>query len=542
LRVKSAVAMGLVVSLVAITVLTIAFEPLDDLLVENPYWNGLSTMYSRYRPIRVKELSRLNHLVLDPMDSTLFLIGPSRPFMEDEIEAVVDFLRVGGRVVLADDFGSGNMLLDGLGVEAYFSGDLMLDPLFKDGNKVMPVVNEELVGFNVTELVLNYPTILRGVNSDYLQASSSPFSYISERPDDPVGTDIEDDLIPIARSDLDPVMMTLHEGDNLTARAACWFGGESEEDTGIVLSIPLRQGSYELSLYISDYDSDSRRERITVYLDGLNISRDIERDFQSGIYERFYVHFIEDEELTINFEVKSGSNAVVSGIFLDESAVTPTEEDSKEASFLGEDTETQGEWTEKYGDKGYILCGWKVPETSVPYRYRKEYDLSKGLEYTVQGYQWAWTPMYQVTELEDSGEESTVGPFTVLSRIPYGDGDLFLISDSSPFINSMINRGSNNELLEDLVVGQVFIDEAHGVPSRLSRAKNLFSQIYGVLQYTEVKYGLTIGLVYIMFNLQWKEPEEDKEVDEVEEVLREYPEYDREILEWLAEERRGQSK
>jgi hypothetical protein len=45
-----------------------------------------------------------------------------------------------------------------------------------------------------------------------------------------------------------------------------------------------------------------------------------------------------------------------------------------------------------------------------------------------------------------------------------------------------------------------------------------------------------------MFNLQWKEPEEDKEVDEVEEVLREYPEYDREILEWLAEERRGQSK
>ncbi|MBD3206883.1 hypothetical protein GF319_11155, partial [Candidatus Bathyarchaeota archaeon] len=122
MRARTAVALGLAASLVVIIVLTYAFEPLDDLLVENPYCNGLSTMYREYKPIRVKDLTELGSHVLDPGESTLMIIGPSKAFAPGEVDAVKRYLEIGGRVVLMDDFGTGNQLLEGLGVEARFTG------------------------------------------------------------------------------------------------------------------------------------------------------------------------------------------------------------------------------------------------------------------------------------------------------------------------------------------------------------------------------------------------------------------------------------
>jgi len=62
----------------------------------------------------------------------------------------------------------------------------------------------------------------------------------------------------------------------------------------------------------------------------------------------------------------------------------------------------------------------------------------------------------------------TQGPFPVLVTIPYGDGEVILLSDPSIFINDMISRPGNDQLVRNLVshltsadVRRVYLDEEH---------------------------------------------------------------------------------
>ena len=104
----------------------------------------------------------------------LLIIGPERNFTEYEALILKRFLEVGGRIILADDFGSGNELLELLGVYARLNGSLLVDPLFKERNMKFPRIRDVKVS-GVDEIVFNYATIIEGCQDPLALSSSYSF-------------------------------------------------------------------------------------------------------------------------------------------------------------------------------------------------------------------------------------------------------------------------------------------------------------------------------------------------------------------------------
>jgi len=314
--------LGLSVAVIVVLGLAWVIPPMDDFRLENPYWNGLSELDSRTHPFVVSDLPRLSNLVLRPSDSVLLMLGPSKPFTDEDVDSVRGLLEAGGLVILAEDFGVGNELLEGLGIEARFSGMVLLDPLFKDRDSRMP----RMIDFTVSRytqglsaLTLNYATVLTDVGDGVrVIARSTAFSYLSE-------------------------------------------------------------------------------------------------------------------------------------------------------------------------------------------------DLSAAPE-----------------------EAEVVGPLPVMAEVGYGGGSLVLISDSSLFINSMLDRDDNGALLRNLVDGRVvYVDVSHWTPSLLTQFKGVLARVYDVAGATEIKYGLVVVLAVIVSSVKWRGKEVKEDKDEVEDALKEHPEWDRALLERL---------
>jgi len=81
----------------------------------NSGWNGTSQFFSdldRHRLVEIADPARLDAY---PENSTLFIIAPERPPTETERAAFKAFIERGNTIVLADDFGTGNAILRGIG-------------------------------------------------------------------------------------------------------------------------------------------------------------------------------------------------------------------------------------------------------------------------------------------------------------------------------------------------------------------------------------------------------------------------------------------
>lgn len=175
---RKAVALGLLSALVAAVATIHLLPPIDDFSPENPFWNGLSAASERFQLVPVEDL-RAAVNVSDARSSALLIVGASKPFAPEEVEAVRAFLSRGGLVVLADDFGTGNELLEGLGVAARLNGSMLVDPLFKERTGRFPKVPYVKGGVlsGEGELVLNYATVIVGSGFKPL-AMSSFFSFL----------------------------------------------------------------------------------------------------------------------------------------------------------------------------------------------------------------------------------------------------------------------------------------------------------------------------------------------------------------------------
>jgi len=147
--------------------------------LKGPYWNSLSDFKTFHNPTALSALTPQIDAVASR--SILFIIGPSKPFLEDEVSAVKGFLEAEGTVVLMDDYGSGNMLLEGLKVEARYKGVLLRDPLFRDrDSRLVKVIDfkNSLYLSNVTALAFNCGSVISGVDDSQVLAYSTDFSYL----------------------------------------------------------------------------------------------------------------------------------------------------------------------------------------------------------------------------------------------------------------------------------------------------------------------------------------------------------------------------
>ena len=125
--------------------------------------------------------------------------------------------------------------------------------------------------------------------------------------------------------------------------AATWFG------SSFTVDVNLTDGqTHDLELYFLDWDTTSRAEQVQISNASTGAVLDTETvtSFSSGVYLQWAVK----GNLLITFTNQPGSSdAVLSGLFLDPATT------SAAATYLKQDTTTQGNWIGTYGSQGYDL-------------------------------------------------------------------------------------------------------------------------------------------------------------------------------------------
>ncbi|WP_440951256.1 DUF4350 domain-containing protein [Methanosphaerula subterraneus] len=124
----------------------------------NVQWNGTSKFFEKIEATDVTDYSTLNSF----SGATLLIIAPIQDYSSVEVEAIRSFLVRGNVVILADDYGTGNTLLQGMhsGITLLQDNLLSID-----------------TGYNESTAVLAYPyqshTLLKGVSTLCLNRPSS---------------------------------------------------------------------------------------------------------------------------------------------------------------------------------------------------------------------------------------------------------------------------------------------------------------------------------------------------------------------------------
>jgi hypothetical protein len=168
----------LTIAVIILLIITVWFFPSDeDFRVENPFWNGIRDISASYP---ILPLESLSDLPPSPQGVTLIFI-PYLNCTTKELEQINIFVSQGGRLVLADDYGHGNQILEYLGLRVRFSGQALLDPLINYKNKQFPrIVHLEPspLTSDTESLAFNHATSLTNVATVNTLALSSPFSFL----------------------------------------------------------------------------------------------------------------------------------------------------------------------------------------------------------------------------------------------------------------------------------------------------------------------------------------------------------------------------
>jgi len=178
----SAPVLGAFLVALALSIVWAANSPIDDpYSMHNTQWNGTSALTQRGFVAVTAGLA-------DTLSSTnatqiLLIVAPSRSFSREEASSIGDSVRKGGLLVITDNFGSSNELVDLLGLPVKFDNRLLVDLLFYRKQPVFPVISdftESEFSMGLNELVLDYATILNVTATSEVKvlASSSAFSFL----------------------------------------------------------------------------------------------------------------------------------------------------------------------------------------------------------------------------------------------------------------------------------------------------------------------------------------------------------------------------
>jgi hypothetical protein len=131
----------------------------------NNGWNGTSQFFSDLDRHRTIEISDPNQLSVYKNNAELLIIAPYRKPTDTETQAYSAFIERGNTLVLVDDFGTGNDILEQMGSRIIIQpGNLSsLDREYADPYSIVVFrsLNDPLVG-NATQLVLNRAAPLSG--------------------------------------------------------------------------------------------------------------------------------------------------------------------------------------------------------------------------------------------------------------------------------------------------------------------------------------------------------------------------------------------
>lgn len=163
--------------------------------------------------------------VENPERYLLIVVGVEQEYTDAEVDALLDFVRDGGHLMLADDFGFGNRIGTEVGVT--FSKRVLRDDSFR-GNRSLVQVNGTLPDGRNATILTNVPTSLNVATPEAeVLARTSTDAYIdvngNGRED---GTDISDSF-PVA------VRRPLGDGDMVLFSDPGVFTNEAFETDGV---------------------------------------------------------------------------------------------------------------------------------------------------------------------------------------------------------------------------------------------------------------------------------------------------------------------
>jgi len=125
------------------------------------------------------------------------------------------------------------------------------------------------------------------------------------------------------------------------------------------------------------------------------------------------------------------------------------------------------------------------------------------------------------------------GPFPMIARLQYGKGEILLISDSSIFINSMLEEEGNREFLKQLTRGRsVFVDISHHPASTLYKLKRAEIMLYQVASEFEIRYSIFLFMIIVFLWMRFKR-KQARQKEDIEDILQRHPDWDRKTLEHI---------
>jgi hypothetical protein len=172
-----------VVSLALVTVLLISllcvwFVPsVQDFMAGNTMWNGIRNALNRFDGNVVESLDVLP----GKPESTALITIPYVEYTEEDLSRLKDFVVQGGTLVVMDDYGFGNQIMEYLGIAVRFDSNPLLDPLFCYQNQWFPKITDfspEIGQKDIKTVVLNHAGTIQNTAGMQVLAWSSTNSFL----------------------------------------------------------------------------------------------------------------------------------------------------------------------------------------------------------------------------------------------------------------------------------------------------------------------------------------------------------------------------
>jgi hypothetical protein len=128
-----------------------------DFMGANPFWNGISEFGSGTDATVLPDLKEV--AATNTMGA--LVVMPYVPYQAADLAHIKEFVNSGGTLVVMDDFGYGNQVLDAMGLDMRFAGVMLLDPYLNYRNERLPVINDfatDVKNAGINSLVLNHAT------------------------------------------------------------------------------------------------------------------------------------------------------------------------------------------------------------------------------------------------------------------------------------------------------------------------------------------------------------------------------------------------
>ena len=172
----------LIVIILTFLFLIVYISPVIDYSILNPDWNGYSKLLIT---LKAKVVNKPLVIKVSNPESAVIITIPYKKYFKSEINFLKKFVREGGELIILDDFGCGNQLLNSLGrYLIIINNSMLIDPLYNFKNGKLPRIINFNTNFpevrNISSIILNHASGLAIVNPRKVDvlAYSSAFSFL----------------------------------------------------------------------------------------------------------------------------------------------------------------------------------------------------------------------------------------------------------------------------------------------------------------------------------------------------------------------------